>query len=109
MSGDPRAQRVAENEAAFRSVNERVEQLAERLDVDPEFLCECARPECAERLSVPSSEYEAVRAHPARFVLVPGHEDLRYERVVDDRGEWLVVEKTGEAGDEAAREDPRGA
>jgi hypothetical protein len=37
-------------------------------------------------------------------VLLLGHEDRAQEAIVDDRGDgYLVVEKFGSAGDEAAR------
>ena len=45
--GDPRSQRAAENESAFRAVNERVEQATE--GAVGEFVCECVRLDCAQR------------------------------------------------------------
>jgi hypothetical protein len=104
---DERARRVAENEAVFREVNERIDDLAERLDVETEIVCECSRLDCAERLTVPADEYERVRAHGRRFLLAEGHEQPAVERVIDARGGWIVVEKVGEAGDVAEAEDPR--
>ena len=102
-----RERRAAENESLFREVNERVEELAERLDVDAEVVCECSRVDCTTRLRVPVDEYERVRAHGRRFVVAAGHEQPAYERVIDERSGWLVVEKVGEAGEVAGEEDPR--
>ncbi len=49
-------------------------------------------------------EYEAVRADPHRFVLVPGHQIAGVEVVIDTKPNYIVVEKVGEAGRDAARE-----
>lgn len=100
--------RVADNESAFRSVNERVEELGDQLGLDPEFVCECARMECAQRLRVPIAEYERVRASGTRFIVAEGHEQPEFERVIEQGPGWLVVEKSGEAGAEADEQDPRG-
>lgn len=91
----------------FRQVNERVEELAEGLDLTPEFVCECGRADCDARLAVPVDEYERIRANGRRFVVAAGHERPEVEKVVDERNGWLVVEKTGEAGEVAEAEDPR--
>jgi hypothetical protein len=58
-------------------------------------------------------EYEAVRGHGARFVVVPGHETTHVAgveiAVVAERHErFSVMEKVGEAGEAARRKDPRG-
>jgi hypothetical protein len=52
------------------------------------------------------SEYEAVRAHPRRFVLVAGHE-AHFDEVVADGGGYEVVVKHGAAGRIADETDPR--
>jgi hypothetical protein len=56
------------------------------------FLCECMRRACRDRLRVRNSEYQAIAAHPARFLVAVGHEDLDHELVVDERGDYLVVQ-----------------
>jgi hypothetical protein len=105
------AARVAKNEAAFREVNERIKDVTETfVSHEPSlvsFVCECSREGCFERVELTLEEYAAVRTTPRRFFVVPGHEDTNYERVVDDAGRYLVVEKIGEAGDVAAETDPR--
>ena len=60
MDVDERERRLAQNEALFREVNERVETLADQLgpDVPYEFLCECANADCTFRISLPLSVYE---------------------------------------------------
>ena len=100
--------RVGINENLLREVNERIEELGEQLDVsEAEFFCECADRSCAVRLKVSIARYEAVRAHPDRFLVVTGHELARFERVVEDHGRYVVVEKQGEAGEVAEETDPR--
>lgn len=85
---------MAETEALFREVNEGIAAAAERFDADEaEFVCECSDASCADRLEVPLDEYERVRAEPAYFLLVPGHEAVYVERVVRRRGGYAVVEK----------------
>jgi hypothetical protein len=69
-----------------------------------EFICECSRSDCTVRLEVKQDEYAAVRAKPTHFLVHHGHEDLRFERVVRTTLQYLVVEKTGEAGEVAEAE-----
>jgi hypothetical protein len=107
VADDPQKSRAAANESVFREVNERVEELAEGFFGEVEFVCECSRLDCTERLAVPVEVYEAVRASGRRFIVAKGHEQTNVERVVDDRGSWLVVEKTGEAAEAAEARDPR--
>ena len=104
---DIRAERAAENENLFRRINERVEELsAERETLA--LVCECSDGTCVDRIvGVPREEYEAVRAHPDRFVVARGHERLDIERIVEQRGAYLVVEKQGEAGEIVRAGDPR--
>lgn len=62
-------------EELFREVNERIVRLNQVFESpEGEFLCECANSMCAERLRLSLEEYEAMRADPRRFVMVPGHE-----------------------------------
>jgi hypothetical protein len=98
--------RIAHNEGVFREINERIEAGASPRDVaDPvAFLCECARLRCNLLLEMTFPEYEAVRADPHRFVLVPGHEVAGVEVVIERKPGYVVVEKLGEAGRAAARD-----
>jgi hypothetical protein len=102
------AERRALNEDIFREMNERLEQLGEEFGKGSiEFVCECADPACSESLSIPASVYEAVRADGRRFVMVPGHQRAELERVIEERADYVVVEKLDEAGEVAADTDPR--
>ena len=86
--------RMAKTEALFRDVNERIAEAFERFGSDEaEFMCECADPECAERLEVPLEEYEEVRSDATTFVLDPDHVEPRIERIVKRRNGYAVVKK----------------
>ena len=106
MPGDAREQ----NEALFRQVNERIEDMGAALtpdDVPMEFLCECDDPDCVEKVSATRAEYEAIRAVATQFVVLPGHEDPDIEHVVQQTERFLVVEKEGQAAHDAEESNPR--
>ncbi len=87
-------ERRALNEALFRDVNERIAESADSLDVaKTEFVCECADPNCTERVPATLAEYERVRKKSTTFLLAPGHDEPDIEHVVSDRGRFHVVEK----------------
>jgi hypothetical protein len=86
--------RKARTESAFREVNERIAENAERFEAgSTEFICECADPQCVHRLETSLEEYEEVREDGATFLLAPGHGDGSIERVVEHRGHFMIVEK----------------
>jgi hypothetical protein len=97
-------QRAARNESLFREVNENIARLEERhgtTTADPVFLCECANADCTEHLVVGPDVYARVREQPRQFVVIPGHEDARVEEVVETHRDYLIVVKTGAAGEVA--------
>lgn len=104
-----RAERQGRNESLFREVNERIAEVNQTFHVEgrSEFLCECSREECKEPISISIDEYETVRRAPTRFFVIPGHEDESVERVIERSDRYVVVEKFGEAADEAEDLDPR--
>jgi hypothetical protein len=107
-AADPRAERFARNESFFREVNERINRLSEMSSGLPtEYTCECANVDCTERFHVSASDYEAVRAQPAWFLVAPRHLDLEVEEVVTEHPGYWVVRKRGVAGDVAREIDPR--
>ena len=86
--------RIAKTEAIFRNVNERIAESAYRFDGDEAtFVCECGDGACTHRVEVELDDYERVRADPTRFLVLPGHEDERIERVVERRRRFAIVEK----------------
>ena len=106
---DERSARLAENEAVFRSANEAIgANRADRGTEAREYLCECGVSSCFERIALTPEEYEAVRSHPARFFVSPGHEDLTAGEVVVEKSlRFSVVEKRGEERQLVERSDPR--
>lgn len=108
------ALKVAENESAFRDANERVRRAAVSYGFEPDqgvpFLCECSDPGCRAIVMLSLEEYEAVRTDSKWFLMLPGHEDSEAtnERIVADEEGYCIIEKTGRAGEEAARlDEPR--
>ena len=108
-----RDERRARNEALFREVNERIEELSpdsadeSEQEASIEFVCECSRADCTELIEVTRAEYEAVRSDPRRFIVVPGHEHTDTERVVERNSGFFVVEKLEHAAEIAVEHDPR--
>src|SRR5437016_2430402 len=94
-------QRAARNEALFREVNENIARLEERYGdsaTQAVFICECSSDSCTEHVLVDDDTYRRVREHPRRFLVLPGHEDDMVESIVDTHPNYLIVEKTGAAG-----------
>jgi hypothetical protein len=111
-SGDGKsaANRVARNQALFRSVNEQIESSNERFGIALEctdFVCECADENCMEQIPVQLSKYEDVRLVPTHFIVKPDHVYREFERVLEGHDDYVVVEKFGEAGKQAIRLDQR--
>jgi hypothetical protein len=104
-------ERAAKNEATFRRANEILEEKAEDLGLSDErtqYLCECQDERCTAVIRLTREEYEAVRAHPTRFVMAPGHQEAG-QRVLQEEPGFTVIEKHGEEGDLVAEKDPRSA
>jgi hypothetical protein len=104
------AVRAAESQSLFREVNERIEELNERFATMlpiSDWICECADETCFQTVSLTVAEYEAIRAHPARFPVLPGHARPDVETVVEVNERFLVVEKRGAARKVAVAHDPR--
>jgi hypothetical protein len=100
--------RLATNEDVYREVNEGIVrgQWPGETHSRVGFRCECAHLGCNMLVELTVGDYERVRANPRRFLMVPGHQIPAVERVVLDAGEYIVVEKAGDAGREAqARAD----
>lgn len=99
----------AKNQALFREVNERIEDVATEFAVPDEaaFVCECGDARCTEMVALTLSEYVSVRSHGRRFAILPGHEDPTIESLVARYDRYAIVEKTGEAGRIADSLDPR--
>lgn len=106
-----REERIGLNEAVFREVNERIEDLAETFDLKTrslDLVCECGDATCEERLSMTRVEYEQLRSDPHQFAVHPGHEFPDVERVVARLKGYDIVRKNRGVPEEIAEQtDPR--
>jgi hypothetical protein len=89
-------ERVEKNERLFRDLNERIREVSESLLADGaplEFICECARESCLDRLKLTPEQFAEVREETTWFFVVPGHEREDVEVVVDRRAGYVIVAK----------------
>jgi hypothetical protein len=96
--------RAARNQTVFRAVNENLRDFNDRFSVDTgtyAIACECADVDCTQMLEIGADDYRAVREHPRRFVVAAGHVYSEVEKVVDELGSCVVVEKVAKAGEYA--------
>lgn len=106
---DELQRRLASNETVFREVNEGIERGQwPGESADPvRFRCECARLGCNLLLELTLAEYEQVRSHPRRFLMIDGHEVPELEKVVQREPGYVVVQKLDQAGEKAEKTDTR--
>jgi hypothetical protein len=106
-----RAARIGMNEAVFRDVNERIQDVASAFDLTTEpldLICECGSAECVDRISVTRDEYEQMRADSRLFAVAPGHVAPDVEEVVEQRKGYDIVRKfEGVPAEIAKKTDPR--
>jgi hypothetical protein len=106
-----RHERIGLNEAVFRQVNERINDLAEHFGLEDQpldLVCECGDPSCVERISMSRDEYEELRSDPTHFAVFPGHEEPDVESILERRGAYDIVRKhEGEPAQIAEQTDPR--
>jgi len=107
--GTTREERLANNEVMFRFANERMANWDEvrASEAVEHYFCECADPDCQEKIALRKADYEAVRSDSRHFVTVPGHEDPEIETVVETHDGWAVIEKNPEVTEIAQTTDPR--
>jgi len=108
---DERERRIGRNEALFRQVNERLEEMntgLEELTDAMALVCECGDLDCSDQIEMSHSEYEEIRSDPALFAVKPGHETAGVEEVVRRAGSFDVVRKaTGQPTRLAEATHPR--
>jgi hypothetical protein len=103
-----REERIAKTESLFRDVNERIAEVSDRFDApDAELMCECADPDCTDRIEVPLQEYDRVREDGTRFFIDPDHLEPTVEKVVQKRRGYAIVQKIGRVATLARRLDSR--
>jgi hypothetical protein len=106
-----RDERVAQNEAMYRTVNREIEYAALQLGDEPtdelEVVCECGEPSCTATLRLTIAEYDDVHRERDRFAVAPGHENPALECVVKTTNDFVVVDKFGAAEAVAEAEERR--
>ncbi len=110
---EERRARIGRNEAIFRAVNEKIEdvnlafgEVSDRM----QLVCECGNAQCVEPIELTLQAYESLRSDSALFAVVPGHELPEAEDVVERHEGYAVVRKLRGLPEAIAREtDPRTA
>ena len=105
-----RKERIAQNENAFRELNESLENSVHRRRSDADlggFVCECGNDACEDIVRLPLAAYEEIRDDSRLFFVVPGHEVPDAEDVVRRREGYFVVRKHVDAARITEEGDPR--
>ena len=89
-----REKRLAETQRAFRIGNERLRGAVEATaGGEPvPFLCECTDDTCLGRVELTLEEYDRIRAHENRFLIVRGHATLPGDTIVQENRSHQIVE-----------------
>ncbi len=66
------------------------------------FICECSDARCTRVVQLSLDEFAAVREHPRRFAVAPGHTVDDVVRVVETTDRFAVVERDGVSAREKA-------
>ena len=89
-----RADRLIENEEAFRKANDRLAGAVSATTATAvPFLCECADDTCLATVELDLDTYREIRSGSRRFFRLPGHLDAPGEVVVSSRDGYDVMEK----------------
>jgi hypothetical protein len=90
----PRAVRQRRNRELFRTVNDRIAEVASKLLVENElqgFICECSSVGCTSQIEVPSAVYGEVRETDGAYLVQPGHEEPDLEETIATYSTYLIV------------------
>ena len=98
---DARKRRIAENEARFREINNRLDEDLRSMTSDTgevvDFVCECGKLDCALTVSLTLDEYRHVRDDDRLFAVLPGHEIPDSEDAISHTERFVVVRKHAES------------
>src|SRR5215510_3872511 len=92
-----REERIGMNEAVFRDVNERIQDVASSFNLTSESLdliCECGDAACVARISLTRDEYERMRGDAQLFAVASGHVAPDVEEVAANHDGYDVVRKS---------------
>jgi hypothetical protein len=109
MPEDERVRRIGLNEAVFREVNERIEDLADTFGLGQrlDLICECGNASCTSRIEMDHKQYEELRSDSTTFAVICGHEIPDVEEIVARHGSYYVVRKTLDDAREVAETTDR--
>lgn len=109
MKESPAHRRMIENQVIFRGFNQRFQKgveeanriAAEEGDLplslnadDPlYFVCECSDEDCHQRIKISPNTYDAIHKENDQFIIMPGHEALQVEDVIDKLPDYYIVKK----------------
>jgi hypothetical protein len=102
MATVEREVRAAKNQLLFRSVNDRIKELSDKVlptVAEANFACECADTSCIDVISITTEEFKAIEDVGNRFIVKPGHELPEVEDVVAHHRGFLIVAKRGAGGE----------
>ena len=91
--------RLTENEVIFRSVNQDAQKAVSKTlgnEMTLRFYCECSSITCKKRFKLSVKEYKRIHENDHRFVILPGHEISRIEKIIKEEGAYTIVEKYGD-------------
>jgi hypothetical protein len=105
-----REDRIAENEAVVREINEMIRSAHESAP-DISFMhivCECGYETCGSIIAVTKDEYERIRNDPRQFCVLEEHVIRDVEAIVEGNDRFAIVAKRqGTPAEVAIRTDPR--
>lgn len=100
---------MLENQAVFRSYNERVPKSVSEMkriaseegqkpitfddDMPLFFFCECSDENCKQRIKLSFNDYKKIHKDRRAFTIVCGHEVKKIEDVINKTPEYCVVKK----------------
>lgn len=91
--------RLKENEIIFREANENIRQFIEettgKKNEAVRFYCECSNMKCKGRISISTNEYKQAHKSQKHFIVIPGHEVTKIEKVLNKSAKFNVVQKFG--------------
>lgn len=95
---EAREERTARNEALWREVNDRIDEVDETMRVLPNdaqlsFHCECGEADCTEMIALTPVEYREARSDVDTFAVFPGHEHPELERTIKQNTRYSLVDK----------------
>jgi hypothetical protein len=105
-----REERIAQNEAAGRGINEKIEQAHGSPPPDRfiRIVCECGYEKCDAFIELTMDEYQRIRSDPRQFCVVKEHVIQEVEDTVLKADRFTIVSKReGTAAEVAIRTNPR--